>query len=124
MSGIASGSTFNKNMLGVFAQPTAAGAPCNMTFRNCVFSANSSYGFGTGGIGGATVAQITDSEVSDNGNSGVLVQGFGTVTLSNTTVTRNGTGLNVMGGTLRSFQDNRVYGNTVDGSFTSTVTKQ
>jgi hypothetical protein len=96
-----------------------------MTFRNCVFSANL-YGLVGGGAAGTTTeTQVTDSEVSYNAIIGALAQDQSTVTLSNTTVTHNSTGVAAGGtGDIRSFQDNRVSGNSVDdGTFTTTLGK-
>jgi hypothetical protein len=124
--GVVSNSSFNGNLVGgAFVQAATSGTTANLSFRNCVFSGNS-YGIMVGVITESNVAQITDSEVSDNGN-GVVAQPFGTVTLSNTTVTRNGVGVSTPGvpaGEVRSFQDNRLYGNATDGVFTSTITKK
>ena len=76
------------------------------------------------GGGSLAQAQVTDSEISDNPGSGVLSQPGATITLSNTTITRNGTGIFNNGGATQSFQENRLYGNTTDGSFLSTIGKQ
>ncbi len=125
VSGTVSGSSFSGNsFVGVFTQPGPSG-PNNMTFRNCVFSANATAALVAGLTGGAAVlTQVTDSEISDNPGSGVLSQPGATITLSNTTITRNGTGIFNNGGATQSFQENRLYGNTTDGSFLSTIGKQ
>jgi len=124
VAGTVTGSSFSKNNNhGALVEALLLGATNHMTFRNCVFSANFR-GIITSGNGiNAAFTQITDSEVSDSVNAGVTSQTASIVTLSNTTVARNGTGLFVSGGTIRSFQDNRVYGNTTDGSFTSNIGK-
>jgi hypothetical protein len=134
--GVASNSSFSKNVgSGVSIGTVNVGNATKMTFRNCVFSANHCGLCQDGSGSTATIAQVTGSEVSDN-DFGVAVEGLGgIVTLSNTTVTRNGAGIFI--GTLvnppppgyvpsvvQSFQDNRLYGNTTDGTFSSTLTKQ
>jgi parallel beta helix pectate lyase-like protein len=53
--------------------------------------------------------------------SGTGVYSSGVITLSNTTVTDNTTGLTTSGGTIVSYGNNRVYGNTTEGAPTSTV---
>jgi len=125
VSGVISASRFSNNSLfGAASQPFVSGDTNNLTFRNCVFSANASAGIIAGGIAGTTnVLQLTDSEISDN-NFG-LAANLGTVaTLSNTTVTRNGLGIRALNGSsVQSFQDNRLYGNSTDGSFTSNIGK-
>jgi hypothetical protein len=87
-----------------------------------VFSSNSSDGLITGLTAGTTTQTlVADSEVSYNGHNGVQAQTASTVTMSNTTVTHN-ENLGI-GGNTRSFQDNRLYGNTTDGSFVATIGK-
>jgi hypothetical protein len=125
VSGSVSGSSFSKNGNGLFLQPSAAGATTRMTIRDCVLSSND-VGFVAGGYAGTVVvAQLSDSEISDNVTSGVQAQVGSNVTLSNTTVTRNGVGLSASGGaSLQSYQDNRVHSNTANGAFTGTLIKQ
>lgn len=125
--GTVSGSSFSRNAsVGAFVQPETSGATNNMTFRNCVFSANANAGLVLGAVAGTTtLTQVTDSEFSDNSGAGIQTQPASTAQVSNTTITRNGTGVaNVSGGISRTFQDNRLYGNTVDGAFSSTIGKQ
>ncbi len=125
VAGTVSGSSFNKNGgAGNFVQPQNTGTTANMTFRNCVFSGNN-YGFISGLLAGATVTvQLTDSELSDNATFGLSSQAGSTTNVSNSTLTRNGTGIANFGGTARSFTDNRLYGNGADGVFSSTIAKQ
>jgi hypothetical protein len=73
---------------------------------------------------GAVLTQVTDSGDIGQPGSGVNSQPGATVTLSNTTITRNGTGIFNNGGVTQSFQENRLYGNAIDGSFSSTIGKQ
>lgn len=66
--------------------------------------------------------------VQIEGNSGVGVRADGAtaeVRISDSTVTNNGTGLSaVNGGQLISFQNNAIFGNTVDGAPTKSVRLQ
>jgi hypothetical protein len=120
VAGVVTGSGFSGSYMGALAQPIAGGSSNRLTFRDCTFSANQ-HGIVTGGFPGTSgVVQITDSEVSENTTVGVIAQAQSTVTLSNTTVTRNTTGIS---GFVRSFQDNRLYGNGTDGTFSATLTK-
>lgn len=124
VSGVINRSSFSGNFDGVYAEPGAGGAPNALTFRNCVFSANSRFGLVLGAVPGATTyTQITDSEISDN-QYGLRSDTNETVVLSNTTITRNGTGIVNFGGSTISYQDNRLYGNATDGSFSTTLGKQ
>jgi hypothetical protein len=121
VAGVVTGSSFSGSYMGALAQPIVSGSSNKLTFRDCTFSTNQ-HGIVTGGFPGTTgVVQVTDSEVSENTTVGVIAQAQSTVTLSNTTVTRNATGVS---GAVRSFQDNRLYGNTADGTFSAILTKQ
>ena len=123
VAGTVSGSSFSKNsFVGAFTQPGTG--TNNMTFRNCVFSANVTAGLVPGGGSGTVVTQVTDSEISDNPGVGVQPQTGATATFSSTTITRNGAGVNNNGGTSQSFKDNRLYGNTADGAFSTTIANQ
>lgn len=126
VAGTVSGSTFNKNsFVGAFTQPGTSGATNNVTFRNCVFSRNAGAALVAGlNAGTTTVTQVTDSEISDNPNVGVTPQLAATVTISNSTITRNGVGIDNNAGTSQSFKDNRLYGNTTDGAFSTILSNQ
>lgn len=83
---------------------------------------------GTGGIKADGVAKITidGTQVSDCVGGGVAAQGaMASVFLSNSTITNNATGLAVFfGGTITSFGNNRIIGNTSDGNPTSTIAQR
>jgi hypothetical protein len=66
---------------------------------------------------------IEDSVTTHNGTNGVLASGPGsTVTISNIVVTNNQIGLNAAsGGSIISFGNNKVQGNTTDGVPTQTI---
>ena len=126
--GVISGSSFNYNTTGFRAQ-NSAGALNNVTLRDCVISRNSFFGIDTGGDIGetnATMVQVTDCEISDNVEFGIIPGRGSVVTVSNTTLTRNGSAAVSLssGGIANTFSDNRVYANGVDGTFTATITKQ
>jgi hypothetical protein len=67
-----------------------------------------------------------DSVASGNANVGVRAVGASVIRLSNMSIVHNGTGMDALsGGTLASFEDNRVTGNTVtDGTPTLTLTRR
>lgn len=93
-----------------------------LTFRNCIFASNVYAGFRTSGD--QLMAQIVDSETSDNGY-GVSASNGARIVVSGTGITRNGTGLDLQtAGTIKSFGDNRLFDNATDGAFTSTLSKQ
>jgi hypothetical protein len=55
--------------------------------------------------------------------TGITGSAGSTVRVSNSVITQNSTGLNANGGSLVSMSGNSLTGNTVDGTFTSTVPK-
>jgi hypothetical protein len=118
-------SRFSRNGDGVFVQPSGAGTTARLTLRDCVIAGND-HGLVTGGFANTTTTvAVTDSEISDNAGGGIQTQFGSTVTVSNTTVTRNNVGLATLAGsTLQTYQDNRVHGNSTNGAFTATVAKQ
>lgn len=72
----------------------------------------------------ACAVYVENSIISSNGNQGVASLGANsTVTLSNTSIYGHATGL-VHTGALISFQNNRLYGNTSNGTFTGTASLQ
>jgi hypothetical protein len=87
--------------------------------RNSEASGNNTNGFVA--VGAASM-MIDGSVASDNTNNGISVSSGATVRLSNSVVTGNGTGLN--GATIVSFGNNRVAGNGLDGTPTSTIPQQ
>jgi hypothetical protein len=123
-AGTVSRSSFSRNaFVGNFVQPGSASS-ANMNFVDCVFSGNAN-GFIAGGGTGTTKAQLTRADISDNTNYGIAGQNSSVTVVTDSTVTRNGTGLIFPGGgTIASFGDNRLYGNTTNGAFSGTIGKQ
>jgi len=65
---------------------------------------------------------IRDSTIGNNQTTGISATSAGAVVrLTRSTVTANGTGLSVTGGSLFSYSDNSIDGNTTDGSATNTI---
>jgi hypothetical protein len=122
--GVVTASTFSANTEGVMVHAFNAGQVSHVTLRNCVISGNGNGGLTAGWPGSTSVVAITDSEISDNKNIGVRAQEASFVTLSNTTVTRNGIGIYSAYGGLVSYQDNRLDLNTTNGTFTGAFTKK
>lgn len=87
-------------------------------------ASNSINGFHAISTSSAVVMTLDSCLASNNTSFGVLVNGAAaTMNLSNTTVTGNGTGLSAAGG-INSFGNNRIVGNTTNGSPTSTLPQQ
>jgi len=72
---------------------------------------------------GASRINLDNTLVSDSVGGGVVAQGAtASVVLSRSTITNNASGLSVFfGGTIVSFGNNRIAGNTTDGSPSSTL---
>lgn len=94
------------------------------TVKNSSAVGNTSLGFNAvaTAVGGAEL-NLESSVASHNGASGVRSSAAGAIVrISNMTITNNvGNGLTAAGGAIVSFGNNRVSGNGVDGSPTSTV---
>jgi hypothetical protein len=86
---------------------------CSGVIRDSLFSENGNGITVNGNLSGLSVL-IDHSEMSFN-NTGLLASA-GTIRLSNSTISGNGTGINNNGGTVISFRNNVIAGNTVDGA--------
>ncbi len=82
----------------------------SLAVQNSVVSGNTNSGFTA--VSSTTTFAIDGSVASGNGTIGVDSQSSAIVRVSNTLVTRNATGLSNSGGTVESFGNNRVRGNT------------
>jgi hypothetical protein len=63
---------------------------------------------------------IANSVMSNNGNSGLIIQSGSTAWLGTSAISNNGIGVWVNGGTLNSYGNNQINGNTTDVSGTWT----
>jgi len=108
------------NVFGLKADGNGNTGGIAVTVVDSLASGNSFSGFtATTGPGGAPVGLTIDRSVSaNNGTTGVAAGGaLAVIRLSNSTVTGNGTGLlAVNGGTLASYVNNQVHGNSTDGA--------
>lgn len=99
----------------------------SLKVRDSTLSGNANGIIVTAPAGAGTVAvSIQDSELARNTTYGVVVNGVrGQAVVTNSTITGNAAGvLGAASGTVVSTGDNAVYGNSNNGFFTSTVTKQ
>ena len=93
--------------------------------RDSVAAGNTNAGFIAVGASGPAILTLESSTSAGNGTAGVRSDGSSAqVVVSNVHVTGNATGLSVSLGSLVSFGNNFVFGNTVDGSATSTISPQ
>jgi hypothetical protein len=97
------------------------GANATLDSVNVSASTNGIWVLTPGGAAGARI-QVTNSTLYENG-TGLRVDGaLAGMRVGNTTVNSNTTGvLTVNGGFMNSYGDNRVDGNTTDGTFTGTI---
>ena len=105
--------------LGAFLSPTVAGAVTRVDFIESTITRNTT-GIQAQGGAGTTNVGVSASMISGN-TTGVATGAGGNVFLTSSTITRNGTGLSNAGGSIVSGQLNRLYNNTPNGSFGSTV---
>ncbi|MFL6237477.1 MAG: hypothetical protein ACJ76N_30430 [Thermoanaerobaculia bacterium] len=98
-----------------------------VTVRNSLSANNGFSGFtAVTPAGSGNVRLFIENSVSThNGTTGIASVGVATVFISNLVVTNNQTGLAVnSGGAIVSFGNNRIQGNTTDGSPTQTILQQ
>lgn len=93
------------------------------TLKNSVLSNTAGYGVRAYGTGSRVT--LDDVVVSDGTGTGVYAFGTGnSIYMSRTTVTNNATGVGTFGGSITSYGDNRIFGNTSDGAVTSKIAEQ
>jgi len=96
---------------------SGSGGNVTMTLRNVVAHSNSANGISITTSGSNAGATIDHATLASNAGIGLFVNG-GAVTamLGNSTITGNATGVSAPAGTLYSFNDNQIAGNTVNGT--------
>ena len=93
----------------------------NVTVRDSSVVGNSANGVVVSGTTRAADVSIENTDASSNGSAGIFSGTLATVRISNVMATRNALGLQNGGGSIVSFGNNRVLGNTSsDGAPTST----
>jgi hypothetical protein len=118
-------SVLNNQNFGIRIDGTVSGAGAStVTIRNSVASANGGLGIQALSVSPAISVMVDTTTVANNTTFGVRAQGSAaTVRLTNSTVTGNGTGLGASAsGTLASYSNNNVSGNSTDGAPTTTIT--
>ncbi|PYQ36214.1 MAG: hypothetical protein DMF57_00835 [Acidobacteria bacterium] len=145
---------FRRNLNSGVDAGSAAGGPRVLTVENCRFdkngigvhvwngtavikrsvaTGNSVVGYSAladGGYANPTTNLLIDDCVSAQNSEGIRVSQYNQATVAirvtNSTITGNSTGLSfaVGSGTITSYGTNHLWGNTSDGSFTSTVARQ
>lgn len=117
------GSTFSGGATGVSAGLVGSGLSVKVELRDCTLSDNS--GSGVSAIATSpTTLSVVSSLVSGNVVGMQVTNGSNVVYVSDSTITRNATGLSASaGGLIASGGDNRLINNTTDGAFGSTIPK-
>ena len=108
---------------GIEINGTNAGAISSLNVKNSLVSNNAISGLYSTSSGAPLSVMVDTSTFSGNVMNGVLSDSAqSTVRLGRSTVTGNGTGLNVTnGGVLASYGNNNVAGNTSDGTASTTI---
>jgi hypothetical protein len=117
------GSLFAGGGIGVNANATAGAA--KVEIRDSNVNDHTSFGLAAGpSVSGAATISVVSSVVSGNG-VGLSANGAtNEIYSSDSTITRNGTGLqSASSGVLRTGQDNRLVNNTANGAFTTSTGK-
>jgi parallel beta helix pectate lyase-like protein len=109
------------NRIGFEASPSSGG--CDMKIVNCVASNNVLDGIISENSG---IVQVSDCTISNNADTGIFANGgtsAAVISVANTTITRNATGLGG-GGSLLTFGNNKLLLNTTNGAFSGSVAFQ
>jgi hypothetical protein len=104
--------------------PSSGGINTYLTIENSA-AVGSMFGIaaGAGGVTGSSYVSVVDSVVAYNTSYGLAASTNGVIVVANSTVTQNATGLLAgSGGIIRSYSNNRVFNNTVNGTPTNTLT--
>lgn len=114
----------NNAVAGFSSIANASGATADLNIENCLATSNGSLGIAASGSGGGRARVSVSNSTVTNNPTGISAVISSTIHVANTTITRNTTGLLPDGGSLISFGDNKLFSNTSNGTFTSTVAKQ
>jgi Right handed beta helix region len=126
-AGSVHGSTLSGGTTGISVAPPTSAQTATIEVRDCTIADNSGTGVNATQAGAASplnLVSVVSSQVSGNA-TGVLVSGANSAAyVSDSTITRNTTGVNpASSGTIVSGGDNRLVNNVADGAFSSTVPK-
>jgi len=95
----------------------SGGGNVGMTLRDVIVHGNSANGVSIATSGSSAKVTIDHSTLAFNGGAGLNVNGSAAIAMiGNSTVTGNATGVAAPSGTLYSFKENQIAGNTTDGT--------
>jgi hypothetical protein len=108
---------FEGNTNGIFMDGAGAGGASNLSVKDSVMSGSSNTGVAISSTGPAMTGVVTDSTMSFNANSGAATAGAqATLRLGSNTISNNVTGVSHPTGSVQSFKNNQIVGNTTDGT--------
>jgi hypothetical protein len=120
-------STMSGGTTGLVVAPPTSGKTATIEVRDCTISDNSGAGVSatqTGAGSPINLLSLVSSQVSGNATGVVVTGANSSAYVSDSTITRNGTGVNpASSGTIVSGGDNRLVNNGSNGAFSSTVPK-
>jgi len=93
----------------------------NVVVSGSTFVNNAGNAIVAGAVSRAVSVSLDGCSISNSAGSGITANAMSTVRISNDIVTGNSTGLQAAGGSIVSFGNNRVQGNTTNGAPTSTI---
>jgi hypothetical protein len=106
------------NTNGIFMDGSGGAGVCNLSVKNSVLAGGTFNGISVSSTGGIFKALVSGTTMhANNGNGATVAGGSATLRLGDDTITNNGTGVSASGGgTLQSFKNNMIGGNTADGT--------
>jgi hypothetical protein len=108
---------FESNTNGIFMDGSGGGGISHVAINDSVLAGSSSNGIAVASTGAAFDATVGTTLISGNAGVGAAVAGAqGALRLGGNTITQNVTGVSNSGGTLQSFKNNQIVGNTADGT--------
>jgi hypothetical protein len=113
----------DNDSFGLLVNGSALSGTLNVAVSNSVMANNTVSGIAPASFGAATAVMVRDSTIANNSGDGLLVTGgAATARVSRSTIMGNATGFATStGGTLVSYGDNNLDGNTTNGTATATI---
>jgi hypothetical protein len=107
---------FEANTNGIFFDGAGGGGGSVITMKDGTLSENTGNGIAVSSTGSAMVATITDTLIVSNAVGAATGGASAFLRLGSNTIASNGTGVSNGGGTMQSFKNNQIVGNTADGT--------
>jgi len=114
----------NNGSSGLLVGGSTSTGTIKVTLSDSVAANNGQSGVAVVSTGAATTLMVRNSTIANNNDGLSAVEASAIIRVTHSTITGNGVGFRPFGGTLESFGDNALRGNTTDGAPTSTVALQ